>query len=101
MLLRNYRNACIVSIGDNKTRKKIAKRITAEFGIAVHPSAIVSAHLSLSEGTVVMQNAIIRLLCLIGKHCIISTAVSADHDYRLGSYVHVSPNLTLTGNFTV
>jgi sugar O-acyltransferase (sialic acid O-acetyltransferase NeuD family) len=91
----------IISIGDNKIRKKIAETIHGEFGKAIHPSAIVSPSSEIEIGTVIMQNAVIQSSCLIGKHCIINTLASVDHDCNLGDYVHVSPNSALTGNVTV
>lgn len=61
----------IISIGDNRIRRMIAERVEADFGVAVHPSAIVSRRCTLGAGTVVMQGAIIQSDAEIGKHCII------------------------------
>ncbi len=91
----------IISIGDNKTRRKIAECLAVEFGTAVHPSAIVSLHSSIGEGTVVMQNAVIQSSSQIGKHCIINTSASVDHDCIVEDYVHISPNSALCGNVKV
>ncbi|MDD3738372.1 MAG: acetyltransferase [Lentimicrobiaceae bacterium] len=91
----------IISVGDNKTRKKIAESLEVEYGKAVHPSAIVSEHSSIGEGTVVMQNVVIQSSCQIGKHCIINTSASVDHDCIVKDYVHISPNSALCGNVTL
>lgn len=91
----------IISIGDNKTRKKIAERIQCEFGAAIHPSAIVSVYSKIGDGSVVMQNAVVQSSAEIGKHCIINTSASVDHDCRVDDYVHISPNAALCGNVTV
>lgn len=91
----------IVSIGVNATRKKVVNKLQAEFGRAIHPSAIVSKSAQTGEGTVVMQGAIIQAEAEIGKHCIINTGASIDHECHLGDYVHVSPHATLCGNVTV
>ncbi|HPW65505.1 MAG TPA: acetyltransferase [Salinivirgaceae bacterium] len=91
----------IISIGDNKKRKTIAERITAEFITAIHPSAVVSKYSHLGEGTVVMQNAVVQTSCQIGKHCIINTSASIDHDCVIGNYVHISPNCAVCGNVTI
>lgn len=91
----------IISIGNNKIRKKIAENYSAEFGTAVHPSAIVSEYAQIGEGTVVMQGAIIQTCAKVGKHCIINTGASVDHECQIDDYVHVSPHATLCGNVHV
>lgn len=91
----------IISIGDNKIRRKIAEQLDCEFGTAIHPSAVVSAYSKVGVGTVVMQNTVIQSSTKIGKHCIINTSASVDHDCQLDDYVHVSPNVALCGNVKV
>lgn len=91
----------IISIGSNKIRKKIAESYSAEFGTAIHPSAIVSEHAQIGEGTVVMQGAIIQTCAKVGKHCIINTGASVDHECQIDDYVHISPHATLCGNVHV
>ena len=92
----------IISIGNNKIRKEIvAKNLANKYGIAIHPSAIVSPYAEIGEGTVVMQGAIIQAGAKIGKHCIINTGATVDHDCIIEDYVHISPNATLCGNVLV
>ena len=91
----------IVSIGVNATRKKVVEQLNCKFGIAVHPSAIISESASIEEGTVVMQGAIVQADVKIGKHCIINTGSSVDHECEVGDFVHISPHSTLCGNVQV
>ena len=92
----------IVSIGDNKTRKKIVDKLSdVHFETAIHEAAIVSENAQIEEGTVVMPGCIIQSCSHIGRHCIVNTGASVDHDCVLGDYVHVSPHATLCGNVTV
>lgn len=88
----------IVSIGLNATRKKIVEILSGVFGIAIHPSAIISDSAIIKEGTVVMQGAIIQADAQIGRHCIINTGASVDHECIINDYVHISPHCTLCGN---
>lgn len=90
----------IISIGNNKIRKDIAERYH-DFLTAIHPRAIISKHVSLGEGTVVMAGAIINPDTQVGKHCIINTGASVDHDNVIDDYVHVSPHATLCGGVQV
>ena len=91
----------IVSIGINKTRKTIAERLSCKFGVAIHPSAIVSPSAKIGEGTVVMPGAIINADAVIGKHCIINTGASIDHECVIGDYCHIAPHATLCGQVRV
>ena len=87
----------IVSIGVNATRKKIAEKLSCHFGVAIHPSAVVSPSAKIGEGTVVMAGAVINAGAVIGKHCIINTGASVDHECVLGDYVHIAPHTALCG----
>lgn len=91
----------IISIGNNKVRKLIAEKVTAEFARAIHPSAIVSGSVRIGVGSVVMQGAIVQSCASIGRHCIINTGASVDHECQIGDYVHISPRCTLCGNVSV
>lgn len=91
----------IISIGSNKIRKVIAERLNCEFISAIHPSAIISPFANIAEGTVVMQGAIVQTDVKIGKHCIINTAATVDHECLIEDYVHISPNASLCGNVQV
>lgn len=91
----------LIAIGNNKVRKSIAEQIISAFGIALHPSCVVSSSSILGEGTVVMSNASINAGCKIGKHVIINTNASVDHDCEIDDFVHISPQVGLAGNVQV
>lgn len=91
----------IVSIGNNRIRRSIAEKVDAVFGMAVHPSAIVSGSAKVDVGTVVMQGVIIQACVQIGSHCIINTGASIDHECVIDDFVHISPRVTLCGNVHV
>ena len=48
-----------------------------------------------------MQGAIIQSCANIGKHCIINTGASIDHDCQIEDFVHISPGSVLCGNVTI
>jgi sugar O-acyltransferase (sialic acid O-acetyltransferase NeuD family) len=91
----------ILSIGNNKVRKKLHFSLKANFVHAIHPKAIISKHVFLDEGTVVMAGAVINPNTNIGKHCIINTLAVVEHDCSLADFVHISPNTSLAGGVTV
>ncbi|HEV8084312.1 MAG TPA: acetyltransferase [Chitinophagaceae bacterium] len=91
----------IVSIGNNLVRKKIVNVIIADYGIARHPSSIISPRCTLGEGSVIMAGVTINVNTRIGKHCIINTNSTVDHDCTLEDFVHISPNATLCGDVAI
>lgn len=91
----------IVSIGINRIRKKVVQKLKTQFGLAIHPSAILDTDVQIAKGTVVMAGAIINSSVTIGEHCIINTNCSVDHDCAIGDYTHISPGVTLCGDVTV
>jgi sugar O-acyltransferase (sialic acid O-acetyltransferase NeuD family) len=91
----------IISIGDNKIRKNISKKISHPFTILIHPSSFVDIKAKIENGTVVFHNAIVQRDSIIGKHCIINTNASIDHDCIINDFVHISPSATLCGNVKV
>lgn len=91
----------IVSIGNNTIRKKIANDLNCRFATAIHPSAIISKHATIGEGTVGMAGVIVNADTTIGKHCILNTSCSVDHDCMINDFVHISPHAVLCGGITV
>ena len=87
-----------ISIGDNKSRQEIAKKVKAHYITLVHPSAILSPTIKLGNGTAIMQGAVVQAGSKIGNHVILNTSVSVDHENIISDYVHISPNSTLCGN---
>jgi sugar O-acyltransferase (sialic acid O-acetyltransferase NeuD family) len=91
----------IVAIGDNTIRKKVSEKINAQFGIAIHPSSIISQSATVLVGTAVMANVTVNADTIIGRHVILNTGSSIDHDCRIDDFVHISPKVGLAGNVEV
>ena len=92
----------IISIGSGEIRKNVVKGLEVDkYVTAVHPSAVVSPRATIDEGTVVMQGAIVQSCAKVGKHCIVNTGASVDHDCELGDYVHIAPHATVLGGVKI
>lgn len=91
----------IISIGNNKVRKKISESIKVNFTSLVDKTAIISKFSSINEGTVVMPSAVVNSDTNIGKHCIVNTGAVIEHDCIIEDYVHISPNATITGGVSI
>lgn len=91
----------VISIGDNSVRKRIAERISEQFGKVIHPRAIISSSALLGDGTVVMAGVIVNAEARIGHHVILNTAATIDHDCVICDFAHISPNATICGGVSV
>ena len=91
----------IISIGDNQTRKKLAKTIKHQSEAVIHSSSIIDKKAIIGAGTVVMQNATIQRDVSIGKHVIINTSSIIDHDSSIANFAHIAPGAVLCGNVQV
>ena len=95
-------NEIIISVGNNKIRKKIADVLSARYLSIIHNKSVISKlDVTIGEGTVVMANAIVNPNSKIGNHCIINTAAVVEHDCIIENFVHISPNATLAGNVSI
>lgn len=96
----------VVAVGDNALRKQMVERIKDMipefvFVSVMHASAQVGKNVSIGEGTVLMAGSIVNSQSILGKHCIINTKASVDHDGVLGDYSSLAPAVTLAGTCTV
>ena len=93
-----------IAVGDNASRKREALLAAAagyKFPVLIHPSAVVDKSAKIGEGTVIMALAVVQPDSVIGKHCILNTSCSVDHDCVLEDYVHIGPGAHLCGGVKV
>lgn len=91
----------IISIGNNKNRKKIAELYALNYISAAHPSAQISGFSNIGFGTVVMSNSSIGADAIVGDHCIINTNAVVEHDCVISDFVHLSPNACVAGHVKI
>jgi sugar O-acyltransferase (sialic acid O-acetyltransferase NeuD family) len=93
--------SCIISIGDNATRKRIVNQRDRVYINAIHQNAVVSPSAEIGQGNVIMAGACINARATLGNHCIINTNSTVDHDCIIENFVHISPGASLGGNVHV
>ena len=91
----------LISIGNNKVRKRIANEVYHSFAVAIHPSSLIDTSVILNIGTAIFHGVIIQRNTIIGKHCIINTNAIVDHECIIEDFVHLSPSVTLCGKVIV
>lgn len=90
----------IVAIGNSAIREEIQNKLD-QLAILIHPSAVISRRVKISEGVVIMAGAIINSDTYIGRGTIINTGSSVDHDCSIGEFCHVSVGAHVAGTVTV
>ena len=94
----------IVAIGDNRIRLEklhILQSINAPLTNIIHPKALISRHVELGIGCVVMPGVVINIDTKMGDACIVNTGATVDHDCLIGNGVHICPGAHLAGNVTL
>lgn len=91
----------IVAIGDNTARKRIATAVAHTFTTAIHPSALVSPSAQIGEGSMVLHRTVVQAGAAIGRHVIINTGASVDHDCTIADFVHIAPGAVLCGGISI
>ena len=97
-ILEQTSTHAILAIGNNRVRQVMSERYSSmKWACAVHPSAVIHPSVTLGAGSVVFAGAVIQPDTHIGKHVIVNTAATVDHDCVLEDYVHVAPGTHLAG----
>lgn len=97
-------SSVIVAVGDNAARLKIfvaLKELGFDLPCLIDPTANVSTLASIGLGTVVFANSVVNADSIIGEACIINTAAIVEHDCKIASGVHISPNASLAGGVQI
>ena len=68
------------------------------FPTIIAPSAYVSPHATIGEGTIIMHGAIINPGVVVGRNCIINSRALIEHGSQVADHCHVSTGAILNGN---
>lgn len=103
---RGVKNAVIGVgfLGKSDLREKLyerLKKIGFCLPIICDPSAIVSEHVEIGEGTFIGKGVIINAGTEIGKMCIINTSAIIEHGGIVEDFSHISVGSVLCGNVRV
>lgn len=85
----------IVTIGNNKLRKKIyrdAEQIGYSFPNIIVPSAYISPYATIGSGCVILNNVVIQNNARVGNGVILNPGVEIHHDSEVGDNVLIYTN---------
>ena len=99
-LKREFSISRFIAVGDNADRARIAKESLGPYATLIHPATTV-CDASIGEGTVIMAHAVVQPNVKIGRHVIINTGATVDHDCIIEDYAHIAPGAHLCGGVHV
>jgi len=105
-LSQQYHNVCI-TVGQIKSPKirvklfELCKSYGFSFPVVVSPRAYVSQYAQISEGTIIMHDAMVNAGTSIGKSCIINSRALVEHDCEISDNCHISTGVILNGGVKV
>ena len=96
----------IIGVGLNFVREKIVKDIKKinnnfKFQKIISKDANVNSNVFIDEGSLVVSGATINTGTKIGRHCIINTSCSIDHDNIFNDFSSAGPGIVTGGNVEV
>lgn len=99
-------NICEVAlgVGDNTARHTIFRKLKSMdilIASAVHPKAVISKHVKMAEGVVVMGGVVINTGTVLEEGVVVNTSSSVDHDCHLGMFCQIWPGAHLAGNIKI
>lgn len=105
-LMKSVRNF-FITVGQIKSAEKrvalykLIKSFNGELPVIVSPSAYVSQHSQIGEGTIIMHHVVINAGSTIGSNCIINTRALIEHDAFVGDHCHISTGAIVNGGCKV
>jgi sugar O-acyltransferase (sialic acid O-acetyltransferase NeuD family) len=105
-LVKDYQYA-LVTIGQIRspeTRRNLFNQVLEigfQLPIVISPTAYVSPHASIGDGTVIMHGATINAGSKVGRNCIINSHALIEHDSIMEDHCHLSTGAILNGDVVV
>jgi sugar O-acyltransferase (sialic acid O-acetyltransferase NeuD family) len=93
----------LITIGQIKSAEKrkalyhLIKSKKGNLATVLSPSAIISKHSIIGEGTIVMNGVHINCGAKVGNNAILNTGCLIEHDVVVGDHVHVSTHAVING----
>jgi acetyltransferase EpsM len=88
----------------DKAKLQLSELVTAagiEFATVIHPRTVLARNSTVGAGTFIAAGAVVNPGCTLGRHVIINTVASVDHDCVIEDGVHICPGVHLAGNVKV
>ena len=104
LIKNNFAFVAVGHIKNYKVRVKLFnkyKDLGFKMPTIISPSAYISKHAVIGQGTIVMHGAIVNAGAVIGNNCIINTNSLIEHDVVIGDHTHISTEATINGGVII
>lgn len=94
----------ILGVGTSRARLRLADSVRShgyQLATAIHPRAIVAAHVPIGAGTVVMAGVVINPGAKLGDNVVISTCASVEHECTIAEGVTISAGVHMGGRVRI
>ncbi len=94
----------VCCIGDPRARRRVAQQLAGagvRFANAIHPSALLSDHVSLGVGCVIGARAVLTTQVRVSDHVVIGVGSIVSHDVVIDDFATLAPGVTLTGSVQI
>lgn len=100
MELLNKDTYVVIAIANYEIKKNIVTKLNNKFKFAtiIHPSVCINDYMTIGEGTIIYEGAILTANIEIGSHVIISPKCGVGHDSVIKDYVSLLWNVNISGN---
>lgn len=90
----------VIAIANYEIKKNIVNKINNEFKFAtiIHPRVYMHDYMTVGQGTIIYEGAILTANIEIGNHVIISPKCGVGHDSIIKDYVSLLWNVNVSGN---
>ena len=90
----------VIAIANYNLKKKIVNKINNKFKFAtiIDPKVYIHDYMTIGEGTIIYEGAIITANIQVGNHVIISPKCGIGHDSIIKDYVSLLWNVNISGN---
>ena len=90
----------VIAIANYNVKKKIVNKINKKFKFAtiIDPKVYIHDYMTIGEGTIIYEGAIITANIQVGNHVIISPKCGIGHDSIIKDYVSLLWNVNVSGN---
>jgi len=87
----------VIALGHNGNRQRISEEVKCRLATIIHPNAIVDESAEVGVGSMILAGCIVQADAKVGRHVIMNTASTIDHDAIVGDFVHLCPGVHLAG----
>jgi sugar O-acyltransferase (sialic acid O-acetyltransferase NeuD family) len=104
LIKNNYAFVTVGQIKNYKLRVKLfnkLKDLGFKIPSIISPSAYISKHAVIGQGTIVMHGVVVNAGAIIGNNCIINTNSLIEHDVVIGDHTHISTEATINGGVVI